>query len=87
VIFGNKRCEIEIICQILSLAKEPRKKTHLMYKTNMSYTLFMKYFHFLLKKNLIRKHISNPEKGVYYCLTKKGEKLLESFNNVLDQLK
>jgi predicted transcriptional regulator len=87
LLFKHKRCEVEIICNILSLAQRGAKKTHLMYKTNMSYNLFISYFDFLLEKNLLGKKISNPSGATIYKITDKGEKMLENLKNALDQVK
>lgn len=87
MLFEHKRSEVEIISNILSLAENGTKKTHIMYKTNMSYNLFINYLDFLLDKNLIEKFKSNPSGEVKYKVTEDGKKVLKNINNVLDYMK
>lgn len=87
MLFKHKRSEAEIIRKILSLAQRGAKKTHLMYKTNMSYSLFISYFDFLLEKKLLEKKTSNPSDAIIYKTTDKGKKVLENINNALDCMK
>jgi predicted transcriptional regulator len=86
MLFDNKRSELEIMGQLLDLAQEDIKKTALMYKTNLCYNHFIRYFEFLLKKKFLGVKKSNPTGNIYYT-TQKGEKFLESIKNVLDQMK
>ena len=86
VIFGNKRSESEILAQILYAAESHAKKTQLLYKANISYTHFIKYFDFLLDKNFIEIKEGNPY-GTVYQTTEKGEQFLDSINNILEEIK
>jgi len=83
----NRRSELIIINDLLSLLEqEELKKTHLMYKTNLSYSHFVKYLDYLLKKELIGiKETGNPIGKVYY-ITNQGKKFIKEFKNVLDLL-
>jgi len=85
LIFKKKRCETEIIFDLLSAAKNDIKKTPLMYKTNMTYTRFMKYSKVLIEKGFLIKKNSNSN-GKFYCISEDGEKLLESLNTILTYL-
>jgi len=85
LIFGKKRGESEIIAQILYSAKNKVKKTHLLYSTNISYSNFIKYFDFLIKKGFIEEKDGNPG-GKVYQTTQKGEHLLESINKLIKNL-
>lgn len=87
MLFNHKRSEVEIISNILSLAQNGAKKTHIMYKTNMSYTLFVNYLDFLIDKHLIEKHNSNPSGEIFYKATEDGKKVLKNINSVLDYMK
>ena len=83
----NRRSELVIIYDLLSLLeKQELKKTHLMYKTNLSYTHFVKYLKYLLKKEFIaERETGNPIGKVYY-ITNQGKKFIKEFKNVLDLL-
>lgn len=83
---NNKRTQWEIIYDILSASQEEIKKTHLMYKTNMTYLRFKEYLEILQQKDLIEERF--PEQnGTIYCATERGNELLESLNVVRQYLK
>jgi len=86
LIFDNKRSELEIIEQILSLATHDTKKTRLMYQTNLCYHHFVEYMDFLIKKDLLGVKKGNPSGNVYYT-TDEGKKFLIDVKNVLCHLK
>jgi len=85
MIFGTKRSESEILAQILFAAEKDAKKTQLLYKANISYTHFIKYFNFLLEKSFIEAKQVNPV-GKIYQTTEKGEDFLNNINSVLQQI-
>lgn len=85
MIYNNKRSETEIIANILTSAMVDVKKTQLLYKTNISYTHFIRYFNFLIDKQFIEIKNGNPS-GKLYHTTKKGEVFLDNINNVLRQI-
>lgn len=85
-IFNGKRCEVEIINDILSFAQEDIKKTRLLYKANLSYNTFSKYMNFLLEKKLLGTKIGNPSGNIYYT-TEKGKDLWDSIQDVIHKLK
>ncbi len=85
MIFANKRSESEIIAQILYSAEKEAKKTQLLYKANICYTHFTKYFNFLIEKEFIKIKDQNHA-GKIYQTTEKGEHFLKDINNVLKQM-
>ena len=86
MIFDNKRCETEIIYDLLSSAQTDIKKTHLMYKTNMKYTQFTKYLDVLLEKGLLGEKDLEHDGKTYY-VTDKGKKFLSSIETAMTYLK
>jgi len=52
-ISGKNRCELEIIAEMLSIAKNDVKKTRLLYQANLCYSNFIKYAEFLLEKEFL----------------------------------
>ena len=84
-IFRKNRCEIEIIADILSIAKKDIKKTRLMYQTNLCYSTLIKYAKFLIEKEFLGLKRGNPSGGIYYT-TEQGKKLLESIEDLHRQL-
>jgi predicted transcriptional regulator len=77
------RSSIEIIADILRLGEAG--KTEIMYSANMSFFQLQKYLNFLLQLELIDKvHVGNPV--VTYRVTKKGLRLLQSIDSILEIL-
>jgi len=81
----KNRCELEIIAEMLFIAKNDVKKTRLLYQANLGYSNFIKYAEFLLEKGLLGVKIGNPSGKIYYT-TEKGKKLLENIKHVHLQL-
>lgn len=74
------RGKIETIAEILEKAKKPIKKTHLMYKCNLSSIQINDHLDFMRLKGLI----SREEEGgiTTYQTTKDGLECLRSFENI-----
>lgn len=69
---GNYRGRIDIIADILRVAKAEVKKTQIMYKANLSYTILQKYLAELTDATLI----SFDDSKQNYVLTDKGREYL-----------
>ena len=79
----RRRSSIEVIADMLRLGEAG--KTEIMYSANMSYFQLKKYLNFLLELNLIdRVTVGNPV--VTYRVTRKGLRLLEHIDNILEIL-
>ena len=79
----RRRSSIEVIADMLRLGEAG--KTEIMYSANMSYFQLKKYLNFLLELKLIdRVTVGNPV--VTYRVTRKGLKLLEHIDNILEIL-
>jgi predicted transcriptional regulator len=72
---GNYRGKLDIIADILQVAKENAKKTQIMYQANLSYKVLQRYLAKLIKASLI---CFENEKRCY-MLTNKGRKFLEAY--------
>lgn len=72
---NKHRAQEEIIAEMLSIIVNKAKKTHIMYKANLSYTLLCKYLELLLSSNLVK---YNREDKTYE-LTKRGESYLDHY--------
>lgn len=68
------RRKIEIVADILNVAKNGARKTQIMYKGNLSYKLLNKYLNMLIEANLIE-----PEDDSNYVITLNGGKFLEIY--------
>lgn len=73
---GKYRRNFEIVADILDVVKKGgQKKTHVMYKANLSYKLLNKYLTEVLDAGLVR--VENKD---CYMLTEKGQSFLECFD-------
>lgn len=65
------RDRLEIVHDILSAVSDGTKKTHIMYKANLSYKLLNRYLDDLLMADLIV-----LQENSLYCLTERGDEFL-----------
>jgi len=70
-----KRNRLAIIAEILQAAKDGAKKTHIMYRCNLSYRQTIKFITDLLENGLLR--IGNS-----YHTTKKGLQFLQAYQTL-----
>ncbi len=73
---GTNRDRIDIIADILNVASNNAKKTHILYQANLSYKVLQRYLSEILEASLI----SYSEKDQFYMLTEKG-KFLQSYKD------
>ena len=85
MIFESKRSEADIINKILIETKDGIKKTHLMYKANMSNTQLDRYLKKLIDQQFIVERV-NENDGTKFYLTEKGEQLDTAFQQVFNIL-
>jgi len=74
----GKRNRLEIMARILSLCKEPQTKTRIMYGTNLSWRMLLKYLSLLQSIGLLEVHHS-PTK---YQITQKGLEFLKKWKEL-----
>jgi len=80
-----RRSNIQIIADMLRIGEKGAGKTEIMYSANMSYTQIQKYLGFLVNHGFVdRVAVGNPH--VYYQLTSKGARLLESIDVITEVL-
>ena len=73
---GSRRSRIEVIKDILTEASSGANKTRIIYRANLNFLRFNRYFSELVEKGLIV-GVDNPGGGVVYQTTEKGKALLE----------
>lgn len=71
------RDRIEIIADILNIAKDGARKTQIMYKGNLSYKLLMRYLELVVGSGLV----FFGENSNVYRLTEKGLTFLRNFED------
>jgi len=74
------RSRLQIIAEILEIVRGGAKKTHIMYRANLSYKLLCKYLDAVLDCGLVR--VDREEDC--YVVAPKGEKFLKRFDAYLE---
>jgi len=76
--FGPRknRNKVEIAAQVLKVAADGAKKTHIMYGANLSFDQLEKYLKLLLEKGLLDGR--STERGTY-SVTERGRRYLREF--------
>jgi predicted transcriptional regulator len=69
------RNRLDIIADVLEVAKSGARKTKIMYGANLSYTLLTRYLKDVLDLGLVK-----GEDGNIFKLTEKGSDFLQEFN-------
>jgi predicted transcriptional regulator len=80
----NNRGKIQIMGDVLALATSGIKKTHIMYRANLSYEQVYLYLEELISKSLIAQDVS-PD-GVVYRITEKGREFLLYYTHLVEFL-
>ena len=80
----NNRGKIQIMGDVLALGTSGIRKTHIMYKANLSYEQVHLYLGELIGKRLIEQDVS-PD-GVVYRTTEKGREFLLHYTRVVELL-
>ena len=78
---GVRRGEVQILIDVLNTSMNGVKVTHLMYRTNLSYSTLRKYMSASLRQGLISK-VSGSDGSVMYYTTDKGRLLLGRLKEV-----
>lgn len=77
----QRRCDHDIIANILIISKEGATKTQILYGANLSYALLNKYLEFLTKTGLLEYKIIKKGKYLFF-LTKKGSDYLSYYKGM-----
>ncbi|MDQ1280157.1 MAG: hypothetical protein QG670_1420 [Thermoproteota archaeon] len=79
----KKRSHVEIIADVLRIAKYGAKKSHIVYKANLNFKLVNEYLTFLKEEDLI----SFPsENDSLFKTTPKGEEYLNQYSKLTNIL-
>jgi predicted transcriptional regulator len=77
---NKRRDKIDIIAEILTIAKDGLLKTQIMYRANLSFAQLNDYLDFLTGMNLLR--IENENRKKVYKTTEKGERYLKKYDDI-----
>jgi predicted transcriptional regulator len=78
----NNRGKIEIMADVLALSTAGIKKTHIMYRANLSYEQILHYLNQLLTKGLIAQDVSDG--SLVYRTTEKGREFLICYSRMTE---
>src|SRR5215210_8412026 len=81
----NNRGKIQIMGDVLALGTSGIKKTHVMYRANLSYEQVQLYLGELIAKRLNAQDVSSPD-GVVYRTTEKGREFLLYYTRLVEFL-
>ncbi|HET7147705.1 MAG TPA: winged helix-turn-helix domain-containing protein [Candidatus Nitrosopolaris sp.] len=82
---GTNRGKIQITADILWLSTVAIKKTHIMYKANLSYEQVNYYLADLLNNGLLSRHIL--DEGIVFRTSEKGREYLKHYTRLMDLVK
>lgn len=77
----KRRNRFAIVSEILRQSQNPAKKTHIMYKCNLSFRQLKYYLRFMRLKGLIRR--KKNSKTIVYQMTENGEKFLNVYSKIV----
>ena len=80
----NNRGKIQIMGDVLALGTSGIRKTHIMYKANLSYEQVHLYLEELIGKRLISQDVT-PD-GIVYRTTENGREFLEYYTHLMELL-
>ena len=78
----KNRNRIEIVANILDIARNGALKTHLMYKANLSYMVVTQYLSFLVRSGLIEEVFSEDGPTKMYKTTAKGFQYMQVYDSL-----
>ena len=81
---GKKRSDIEILADILKVANDGAKKSHIVYKANLNFKIVRNYLNILKNSGLI----TGPEgRSNLYQTTEKGVEYINHFETFKSYMK
>ena len=75
-----KRSRIDTLCTILTISINGIKKTHIMYRANLSHIQLEKFLNVLISKDLLIRTIDGD--GSSYKTTSKGLEFIKEFEKI-----
>jgi predicted transcriptional regulator len=78
----NNRGKIEIMADVLSLSTTGIRKTHIMYRANLSYEQIFHYLNQLIRRELIALVVVDG--ALMYRTTEKGREFLACYARITD---
>jgi len=79
-VLARKRSYLDVLSDILLVALDGAKKTHIMYRANLSYSQLEVYLNFALLRGLLERHVDNESE--VYVTSIKGKIFLYEFRRL-----
>jgi len=79
----RKRGWVAITIDILGATLTPEKKMRIMYRANLNFERFNRYFYDLLRKGFIEE-VNDPDRRSLYRISERGKTLLETLRKAQD---
>jgi predicted transcriptional regulator len=73
---------MEIVANLLQIARTGALKTHLMYRANLSYLMVTEYLQYLIKSQLIEETVDQEGMTRIYRTSPKGLKYLQVYDSL-----
>jgi predicted transcriptional regulator len=74
------RGRLEIIHEILSMSREPMRKTRILYRCNLSYDQLQKYLEYLVSHELLKSF--KKRQIEFFQTTERGKEFLEGYERI-----
>ena len=81
----ERRDRLNIMAEIMDVAKGGKLKTQIMYKVNLSFSQVKEYLSFLTERGFLRVYVKNRKK--FYETTAKGNIYIENYMEMSDLLR
>ena len=81
----ERRDRLNIMAEIMDVAKGGKLKTQIMYKVNLSFSQVKEYLSFLTERGFLRVYVKNRKK--VYETTAKGNIYIENYTEMSDLLR
>jgi predicted transcriptional regulator len=78
----RNRNRMEIVANLLQIAKSGALKTHLMYRANLSYLMVTEYLQYLTRSQLIEETVDEEGVTKVYRTSPKGLKYLQVYDSL-----
>jgi predicted transcriptional regulator len=82
---AGKRDRLEIVAEVLEIAKEKALKTQIMYRAGLSFTQVNSYLRFMLEATLLNKSEKNNRS--IYRATEKGIDFLHRYRDIIELIR
>jgi len=81
----ERRDKLNILAEIMEVAKGSQLKTRIMYMVNLSFSQVNEYLSFLTEMGFLRVHVENGKK--FYETTEKGNNYIKNYSEMTNLLK